>query len=61
MNEPNKNDKKSSLWKSLGTGLAVLAGLIVYAYGFQITKIDLEQLRSERRQESLVRVTRALA
>ncbi|HNS61531.1 MAG TPA: ABC transporter permease subunit [Anaerolineales bacterium] len=61
MKEPNKNDKKSSPWKSLGTGLAVLAGLIVYAYGFQITKIDLEQLRSERRQESLVRVTRALA
>lgn len=61
MQEPNKNDKKSSPWKSLGTGLAVLAGLVVYAYGFQITKIDLEQLRSERRQESLVRVTRALA
>ncbi len=61
MKEPNKNEKKSSPWKSLGTGLAVLAGLIVYAYGFQITKIDLEQLRSERRQESLVRVTRALA
>lgn len=61
MKEPNKNDKKSSPWKSLGTGLAVLAGLVVYAYGFQITKIDLEQLRSERRQESLVRVTRALA
>ena len=61
MKEPNKNDKKSSPWKSLGAGLAVLAGLVVYAYGFQITKIDLEQLRSERRQESLVRVTRALA
>ncbi|MBL8105681.1 MAG: hypothetical protein CNIPEHKO_02344 [Anaerolineales bacterium] len=57
----NSNDKKATPWKSLGTGLAVLAGLVVYAYGFQITKIDLEQLRSERRQESLVRVTRALA
>ena len=42
-------------------GLAVLLILIVYAYGFDITNIDLEELRSERRQTSLVRVTRALA
>lgn len=42
-------------------GLVILAGLIIYAYGFQITKVDLEDLRSERRQESLVRVMRALA
>ncbi len=33
----------------------------MYAYGFQITKVDLEDLRSERRQESLIRVMRALA
>lgn len=57
---PN-NNKKASPWKSLQIGLAVLFGLFVYAYGFQITKVDLEDLRSERRQESLVRVMRALA
>ncbi len=56
----NKN-KKASPWKSIRFGLAVLAGLLVYAYGFQITKVDLEDLRSERRQESLTRVMRALA
>jgi phosphonate ABC transporter permease subunit PhnE len=56
----NKN-KKASPWKSLQLGLAILAGLLVYAYGFQITKVDLEDLRSERRQESLTRVMRALA
>src|SRR5215211_2231943 len=55
------NSKKASPWKSLQIGLAVLFGLFVYAYGFQITKVDLEDLRSERRQESLVRVMRALA
>ena len=55
------NNKKASPWKSLQIGLAVLFGLFVYAYGFQITKVDLEDLRSERRQESLVRVMRALA
>ncbi len=56
-----KADKKASPWKSIQLGLAILAGLFIYAYGFQITKVDLEDLRSERRQESLVRVMRALA
>ena len=60
MKESNKQ-KKSSLWKSIQLGLVVLAGLLVYAYGFEITQVDLEDLRSERRQESLVRVMRALA
>lgn len=55
------NTKKTSPWKSLQTGLAVLIVLFVYAYGFEITKIDLEELRSEQRQTSLVRVLRALA
>ena len=57
----DNNRKKTSLWRSLQLGLVVLAGLLVYAYGFQITQVDLEDLRSERRQESLVRVMRALA
>lgn len=61
MKENNNKGGKSSPWKSLQVGLAVLAGLIVYAYGFQVTRVDLEDLRSERRQESLVRVMRALA
>jgi len=56
-------DKKSSAsaWKSIQLGLAVLLGLFVYAYGFSVTKVNLEELRSERRQESLTRVTRTLA
>ena len=57
----NNKDKKASPWKSLRVGLIFLAGIVIYAYGFEITKIDLEELRSEKRQESLVRVTRALA
>jgi phosphonate ABC transporter permease subunit PhnE len=55
------NNKKASPWKSLRTGLIVLLVLVVFAYGFEITDIDLEQLRSEQRQNSLQRVTRALA
>jgi phosphonate ABC transporter permease subunit PhnE len=54
-------NKKASPWKSIRTGLLVLLALIVFAYGFEITDIDLEQLRSEQRQQSLQRVTRALA
>ena len=56
-----KNNKKASPWKSLRTGLIALLSMIIFAYGFQITKVNLEELRSETRQESLVRVTRALA
>ena len=54
-------NKKASPWKSLQVSLAVLAILIVYAYGFEITKVNLEELQSEQRQTSLIRVTRALA
>ncbi len=61
MSDQKDTKKKASPWKSAQLGLAILAGLLMYAYGFQITKVDLEDLRSERRQESLVRVMRALA
>jgi len=61
MSDQKDTKKKASPWKSAQLGLAILAGLLIYAYGFQITKVDLEDLRSERRQESLVRVMRALA
>ena len=53
--------KKSSLWKSLRTGLLTVVVLLVFAYGFKITKVNLTELRSEQRQESLTRVIRTLA
>ncbi|MFH1523933.1 MAG: hypothetical protein ABIF04_03120, partial [Chloroflexota bacterium] len=56
----NKN-KKTSIWKSLRVGLITGLALLVVAYGFKITKVNLEELRSETRQGSLIRVTRALA
>ena len=46
--------------KSIGLGIAVFAGLVVYAYGFQVTKVNLDETRSPRRQEQLVRILRAL-
>jgi phosphonate ABC transporter permease subunit PhnE len=54
-------NKKSSPWKSIRVGLVSLLVMVIFAYGFQITKVNLEELRSEKRQESLIRVTRALA
>ena len=55
------NKKKASPWKSIQIGLGTFLALIIFAYGFQITKVNLEELRSENRQQSLIRVTRALA
>ncbi len=54
--------KPKASWKrSLRLGLAVLAGMIVYAYGFQVTQVSLDKTREPRRQESFVRILRALA
>jgi phosphonate ABC transporter permease subunit PhnE len=47
--------------RSLKMGLLVLAVLVMYAYGFQVTKVNLTEIRSLQRQESLARVLRALA
>jgi len=49
------------LGKSIGIGLAILFGLIIYAYGFKVTKVNLDETRSPRRQEQLTRILRALA
>ena len=49
------------LARSLGLGLAVILVVVIYAYGFEVTKVDLEETRSERRQTQLVRILRALA
>ena len=57
----NKNKKKPSAWKSISFGGIVLLVLVIYAFGFQITKVNLEELRSDTRQASLQRVIRALA
>lgn len=55
-----KNNKPNP-FRSLGLGLAILIGLVIYAYGFQVTKVNLEETRSEHRQAQLFRILRALA
>lgn len=54
------NNKRSPL-RTIGIILAVLAGLIIYAYGFQVTQVNLSEIRDPDRISSLTRVLRALA
>ncbi len=53
--------KRGSLLKSVGLGAAIAAALVIYAYGFQVTQINLEEAREPRRQTQLTRILRALA
>ena len=52
---------RSRLWKSARLGLAILAGMVIYAYGFDVTQVKLDEFRNLSRQGSRVRVARALA
>lgn len=53
--------QKSSFLRSLGLGAIIIIAVIIYAYGFQVTKVNLEETKSERRQTQLLRIIRALA
>jgi len=47
--------------RSIKTALIALIVLVVYAYGFDVTQVNMETARQPRRQESFVRILRALA
>ena len=51
----------SRMWRSLRLGLMILGILVVYAYGVQVTKVNLNEFRNPTRQQSRIRVMRALA
>ena len=62
MTESNSNrETKPSVWRSLRNGFFFALAIITIAYAFQVTKVDLEEFRKESRQQSRVRVMRALA
>jgi hypothetical protein len=46
--------------RSLRLGLFIVAALLIYAYGFQVTNVNLDEIQSETRQTRLVRIIRAL-
>jgi phosphonate ABC transporter permease subunit PhnE len=52
--------KPNPLYKSLRLAALIILGVIVYAYGFQVTQVNFDEINSPRRQESLTRVIRAL-
>ncbi len=58
----NKIAEKSrrNIWKSVRLFLFILLGLFIYAYGFEVTKVDLDDFRQESRQVSRIRVIRNL-
>jgi hypothetical protein len=47
--------------RSLLIAAAIIVGFVIFAYGFAVTEVDLDQLGSPTRQESLSRILRALA
>lgn len=54
-------EKPASLTRSILIGLAIVIVLIIYAYGFQVTKIDLSQTKDPQHIDSLIRILRAIA
>ena len=48
---------KRTLWLASG----IIGVYIIFAYGFQVTQVNLAELGSPTRQESLARIMRALA
>ena len=55
------DEKQNSRSRFIKTFLIIIAIAVVYAYGFQVTKINLEEPKKEKRQEQLTNVMRALA
>ena len=52
--------KPTSPYRSLRLGLLIAVGLVIYAYGFQVTNVNLDEIQSETRQTRLTRIIRAL-
>lgn len=52
--------KSRSIWSSIGIGLLTAFVIVFFAYGFQVTKVDLEETKSEVRRTQFSRIIRAL-
>ena len=53
--------KPDPAWHSFRTFLIVIGIIIIYAYGFQVTQVDLEKPKEARRQAQLTNIVRGLA
>jgi phosphonate ABC transporter permease subunit PhnE len=54
--EKERRPFRRSVWLLIG----LITGFVVYAYGFQVVRVDLDQVRDPTRQERLFNVIRAL-
>ncbi|HET9204401.1 MAG TPA: ABC transporter permease subunit [Acidimicrobiia bacterium] len=55
--KPPRASRRRTIWIVVG----LLAAFVIYAYGFQVTRVNLDAINDETRQESLFRVIRALS
>ncbi len=53
--------RKAGRRRTLKFVIALVVGVVVYAYGFSVTDVSFDEIRSETRQTQLLRVLRALA
>ncbi len=53
--------RKAGRRRTIKFVIALVVGVVVYAYGFAVTDVSLDEIRSETRQTQLLRVLRALA
>jgi len=61
-NPPSEERPTRRPWRrSLYLVLAIIATVVVYAYAFEKTDVNLDRIQDEQRQEQLFRVLRALA
>jgi len=58
--ETVKMKKTKPVFKSFRLMAIIILSVVIYAYGFQVTQMGFEEIYSERRQQSLTRVIRAL-
>jgi phosphonate ABC transporter permease subunit PhnE len=49
------------MFRRIGLIFAIILAVVIYAYGFEVTQVNLEELGSPTRQQSLARIIRALA
>src|SRR5215211_2083701 len=52
--------KKQSPFRRLALVLSIIAAVVIYAYGFQVTQVSLEETSDPLRQERFIRILRAL-
>ncbi|MCA9918173.1 MAG: ABC transporter permease subunit [Anaerolineales bacterium] len=58
MKDENKNGRSPQVWK---TAVIILAIFLLYAYGLQITKVNLQEPLEPQRQENLIGLIRSFA